>query len=63
MLAINKIDLLSDINECLFYDKIQEFANSEKLEVFHISAKDNIGIKELFDHLIDQIISRKVKLE
>lgn len=62
IIAVNKIDLLMKENDepekiykkrCEFYDKIDNFAKTHDLKVFWISAKNNIGIKEMFDYLVD----------
>ncbi|PPR03884.1 hypothetical protein CVT26_000882, partial [Gymnopilus dilepis] len=41
----------------------REWGLSKGMELFEVSAKDDIGIQNLFDHLISAIISRKDVIE
>ncbi|TFK73040.1 ras-domain-containing protein [Pluteus cervinus] len=41
----------------------REWGLSKGMELFEVSAKDDIGIKALFDHLISAIILRKDRIE
>lgn len=41
----------------------QEWGLSKGMELFEVSAKDNMGIQSLFDHLISAIIVRKDAIE
>ncbi|MHA1891652.1 MAG: Rab family GTPase [Promethearchaeota archaeon] len=52
----NKLDLvfLEKINQ----DKIKEIAARENLKIFYTSAKQNIGIKELFSESIKMFLER-----
>jgi len=49
--------------EAIEDDSDYEWGLSKGMELFEVSAKDDIGIQGLFDHLISAIISRKDVIE
>lgn len=48
----NKVDLEREVE----YEEAKEFANSQGLEYFETSAKENLNIKESIEHLISKIL-------
>jgi len=54
----------SSVNETVQDDDIdQEWGLAEGMELFEVSAKDDIGVPELFDSLIRAIMIRKDSID
>ena len=73
LLVVNKIDLLEDFDEnlenfddcvknCDFYDEILEFSKKNNFDVFWVSAKFDVGVKELFDYIVNGIFDESLKI-
>ncbi|KAG5735687.1 Ras-like GTP-binding protein RYL2 [Termitomyces sp. T112] len=52
-----------DEHALVFESEEQEWGLSKGMELFEVSAKDDTGIKDLFDHLISAIILKKDLIE
>jgi small GTP-binding protein len=61
--AENSSNSLNEDDEDAVADEEEEWGLHKGMELFEVSAKDNIGIQNLFDSLISVIISRKDRIE
>jgi small GTP-binding protein len=61
--AENSSNSLNEDDEDAVADEEEEWGLHKGMELFEVSAKDNIGIQNLFDSLISVIISRKDSIE
>jgi len=61
--AENSSNSLNEDDEDMVADEEEEWGLHKGMELFEVSAKDNIGIQNLFDSLISVIISRKDSIE
>ena len=70
-LVVNKIDLIpgfemaSDKEEALrnmnYYEQVKDFADSKRLQIFWISARLEMGVKEMFDDIKEKCFKGKIK--
>ena len=73
LLVINKIDLLEDFDEnsenfqeiakdCEFYEEIINFAKKNNFDTFWVSAKYDVGVKQLFEFIVNGIFDESLKI-
>ncbi len=74
ILLINKVDLLEDyepgidlteevFESCEFYSSILAFKEQNSLEMFWVSAKDNINIQSTFNYIVENIFNGSIYIE